>query len=222
MPIQFLILPFILFSAIKTVLSDISNNTQKLYFYKPFTTLLIVLLCIFSFIQPNINHGYVFLVLIGLTFSLGGDIALMFKGDKPFIIGLISFLIAQMVYSIAFLSLTPFSGSDIFPSFLLLVIASAVYVFLYKGLGSMRIPVAVYSLIVMFMVSRAVAVMFQKHVDIIPSLLLVIGAGLFYISDMILALDKFRIRIPNNALYILSTYFSAQTLFAVSTYLIVF
>ncbi|PJA52007.1 MAG: lysoplasmalogenase, partial [Candidatus Marinimicrobia bacterium CG_4_9_14_3_um_filter_48_9] len=47
--------------------------------------------------------AYSVLIMAGLIFSLGGDIALMLPHDR-FVMGLGSFLIAQIIYTFAFIS----------------------------------------------------------------------------------------------------------------------
>jgi uncharacterized membrane protein YhhN len=140
----------------------------------------------------------------------------MFNGQRIFLIGLVFFLIAHLLYTFAFLTIVPLSTQDLYPAFLLLVIAIAVYLFLLPGLGAMKIPVLVYSLIIMFMLSRALALILRGPIGLVPAFLILGGATLFYISDMILAIDKFRFKISQNGWYVLSTYFVAQSLLALS------
>ena len=49
-------------------------------------------------------------VLVGLVLSLGGDVALMFEGRKPFTLGLGLFLLAHVAYTAVFGYLGRFSG----------------------------------------------------------------------------------------------------------------
>lgn len=210
------LLILIALSALFAILADVSSNKKRLYIFKPLTTILIIALALLSLVGTPPDFRFLVPMLLALLFSLGGDVSLMFDGEKTFLLGLVSFLIAHIIYSLAFVAITPMAMSDLFPAILLLVIAAAVYVFLLPGLGSMKIPVLVYSLIIIFMLSRALALLLRGQIDLVPALLVLVGSTLFYISDMILAIDKFRFKIRKNGWYILSTYFVAQALLALS------
>src|SRR5262249_44753866 len=47
------------------------------------------------------------LVVVGILFSLAGDIALLGDGDREFLIGTVAFLIAHVCYIIAFVGAVP-------------------------------------------------------------------------------------------------------------------
>ncbi len=86
---------------------------------------------------------------------------------------------------------------------------------LWPYLGKMKFPVIAYMLVILSMGWQALnrwTAAGQRG-----SGLALVGALLFIASDSILAVNKFRGRLPGAHFYILSTYFTAQWLIAVST-----
>ncbi len=55
----------------------------------------------------------------------------------------------------------------------------------------MKIPVIAYIVIISVMVSRAIAIFSNHAIDNSHALMIVLGAVLFYISDVILATNRF-------------------------------
>jgi uncharacterized membrane protein YhhN len=149
------------------------------------------------------------LILAGLVMSWAGDIVLQFT----FIPGLICFLFAQVMYLTAFYS-TP--GENIFrgPGLLLLlpVIATGIGLIwlLYDDLGPMKIPVFLYAIIILTMLSGAINRF--KKVNPLSFRLVLAGAILFVISDSAIAINKFSIPFSSSTVVIMSTYVVAQVL----------
>jgi uncharacterized membrane protein YhhN len=86
---------------------------------------------------------------------------------------------------------------------------------LLPGLGRMKAPVIVYMLVIILMAWQALNRWIGTGQE--GSALAFAGALLFVISDSILALNRFKRRFPSAQLYIMSTYFMAQWLIALST-----
>jgi len=86
---------------------------------------------------------------------------------------------------------------------------------LWPHLGKMRLPVLMYMLAILMMGWAAAGRRLLTEQE--GSLLAFLGAILFIASDSALALDKFRRRFRSAQLLILSTYFTAQWLIALST-----
>ena len=86
---------------------------------------------------------------------------------------------------------------------------------LWPHLGKMRVPVIVYMLAILLMgwVAASRWILTKQE----GSLLAFIGAVLFIMSDSVLAVDRFKGRFRSAQLLILSTYFTAQWLIALST-----
>jgi uncharacterized membrane protein YhhN len=178
------------------------------YTFKPLTTILILLM---AFSAPN--SRYKFWVVIGFVFALMGDIFLMLPSDQ-FIAGLICFLITHICYISAFLSDSKF-GHPLRPYISLAIVVFLIFTSLSHNIESaMRIPVAIYTAALCFMTSQAIARNSQHHSK--SSLLAAIGAVLFLISDTLLAYDRFVFVFRFSDAMILSTYYAAQYLIALS------
>ena len=181
---------------------------------KPLTTALIIALAAW----PLAGNPALYAVLIaaGLVLSLGGDIALLSRAETAFIIGLVLFLCAHVLYTIAFISISPFVPADAVTALVLLIVITIVYRILWPGLGAMKVPVLAYAIIISFMLLRAISTVYGGRVSFTPALLIALGSLLFFASDMILAVNRFRRNNAPDGLPVLSTYFAGQTLIALS------
>lgn len=197
--------------------AEFLENHNQVYLLKPIATLLVILIVILSFFRlSHANALYSFWILAALLFSFGGDVALMFKSKSAFMIGLALFLIAHIVYSIAFLKFNGFVLQDPVVAIVLLIIAGIGYFYLYPGLSHMKVPVLVYVFVISFMLHRAIATFFGDYFNQTQAILIALGAGLFYISDLILAVNKFKRPFKYHRIS-LAFYYSGQLLLALST-----
>lgn len=212
--IPFILIGAITVSAAVTIIADIRDMKRLRMFAKPLTTILI---CTLAAI-PLMKSPALFAVLIavGLVLSLGGDIALLSRKESAFMIGLVLFLSAHILYTISFLSLSPFVPADAVTGAVLLIVIAVIYRILWPGLGAMKAPVLVYAVIISFMLLRAVSTVYGGKISLTPAVLIAIGSILFFSSDMILAVNKFRRNNAPDGLPVLSTYFAGQTLIALS------
>lgn len=166
----------------------------------------------------NITPGHTrshWLMLLALFFSWAGDVSLEIPGQSAglFITELLCFMITHILYFFVFY-LTP--GKSIGSKKLFFFILP-VYVFgvgllcyLYDDLGDMRIPVIVYTAILLSMLAAAITRI--NKVSRLSFYLVLIGAALFVISDSLLAINKFSHPLPNSTLWIMSTYVTGQFL----------
>ncbi|PYS49094.1 MAG: lysoplasmalogenase [Acidobacteria bacterium] len=198
-------------SAVLTILASYQNRRLTLYIFKPLTILFIIAIAL----QPKYqtSNFYRYTIIAALLFSLAGDVFLMLPNDR-FIQGLISFLVAHIIYIAAFttesgralstLDLIPF----LFYGLLMLRIV-------WPHLGRMRAPVIVYMLVILLMGWTAASRWLLTGQE--GSRLAFLGAVLFIISDSFLAVDRFKRHFRSAQLLILTTYFTAQWLIALST-----
>lgn len=149
----------------------------------------------------------------GLVASLVGDIFMM-PHRKRFTAGLAAFLVAQACYTFAFLSGIRFRIAA-GPALALLAYGAVLFVILNPGLKRMRVPVLFYILAISTMVLAALERYVQAGSP--AALAACAGAVLFLISDSVLAVDRFVRPFRAAQGVILSTYFAAQTLIALST-----
>jgi uncharacterized membrane protein YhhN len=201
---------FILISSVFTIRAKYFGPIYHIYIFKPSTTILILLIAFIPMLSTI--STYQLWILSGLLFSLVGDIFLMFH-KRWFVHGLISFLIAHLLYIGAFISGGGFH-CHFWIMFPMLIYCASVFIVLYPYLGRLKIPVMLYVIVIGVMVWQA----WERWADIGMSkaLMAAVGASLFCISDSVLAFNKFRRRFKLAELMILSSYFSGQWLIALS------
>ena len=150
-----------------------------------------VILALISWLILNGGlQGQSFYFIIGLVFSLAGDIFLMLPNEK-FIAGLISFLLAHIAYILGFSSGIP----DLSVAGLILLILVGLNTFEIfrrisdglKSLGqdTLQIPVLFYTIVIGIMLISALLTMVSPNSEWnpFPSLLVSIGAFLYFVSD---------------------------------------
>jgi uncharacterized membrane protein YhhN len=173
------------------------------------TTALIAIACLAPGSPPA---PYRELIVLGLIFSLAGDIFLMLPSDR-FLPGLASFLVAHLLYIAAFsqsegfqlslLALAPFAFAS-----------AALLRLLWPHLAGMKLPVTLYVVVSVTMGWQAAAQ--WSSVGETWALLALVGAILFTLSDAALALNRFRAPFPAAQVTILTSYYLAQWLIALS------
>ena len=159
-----------------------------------------------------VGQVYRWLVCAGLLCSLGGDVWLLFP--RGFVAGLLHFLVAHLLYIAAFAPGTPWSASAgvLLAPFVLVCVAMLGY--LWPHLGRDRLPVTVYVTVIAVMGWRAA--MRATAAPTASGELALAGALLFMLSDGLLATDRFARRLPAADAAVMTTYYAAQTLIALS------
>ena len=196
-------------SAALHIRAEYGGARERVYLFKPLTVIFIIAIAF----QSNAS-AYKHLILAGLVFSLAGDIFLMLPRDR-FIAGLVSFLIAHLFYIAAFKMDGALVGpASLLTAALLLVYGGVMLRLLFPHLGKMKVPVIVYMLVILMMVWQA-SNRFM-NVRLMSGVTALAGACLFAASDSALALNRFRRGFTSAQLLILSTYYAAQWLIALS------
>jgi uncharacterized membrane protein YhhN len=155
------------------------------------------------------------LILSALFFSFAGDVALELTvySDMAFIAGLGCFLLAHLFYIALFLR-TPgenfIKGKNML--FVVPVIAYGIVLVLIlsKHLGTMFVPVLLYTAVILMMVTAAINRKFK--VGTASYIVVFSGAVLFVISDSLIALDRFVCNFRFAGIAIMATYVIAQYL----------
>jgi len=158
-----------------------------------------------------VGERYRWLVFAGLLCSLGGDVWLVFP--KGFVPGLVNFLIAHLLYIAAFSPGGGGSGIVLVP---FAVFGLAMLAYLWRGLGNDRGPVTVYVTVIVVMGWRAAARALAPATPSTSATLALVGALLFMLSDGLLAIDRFARRFEAADGAVMTTYYAAQTLIALS------
>ncbi len=205
---QNILLLGIVISTVLTILGRYSLPNWVHYLFKPLTTMLVIGLVLIS---GNTQTTFASLVIAGLIFSLFGDIFLMLPSDK-FIQGLSSFFLAHILLITAFIQMGIMISWPL--TIFLFMGAVLFYAFVYRNLGSMKIPVALY-ILVLCMMSWSAWGVYLKF-DETRFLLAGVGTISFLVSDSTLGLDRFFKKFRAAELIILLTYFVAITLIALS------
>jgi len=198
-------------SATLTIAAKTRGSTRGEYVFKPLTTCLIIAIALLA--ADPISPAYRALIVAGLVASLAGDVFLMLPGR--FVPGLLSFLVAQILYTVAF----TYESSGQAPIWYVIPFALYGVVmlrWLWPHLGSLRIPVVIYLAAILIMAYQAANRWLETEQD--GTLLALLGAYLFVASDSALAVDRFRGRFRGVDFWVLSTYFAAQLLIALSVY----
>lgn len=197
-------------TAVLAIQGEYKPTRTQVYIFKPLTTILIIFMALLgSGVTTPLYKG---LIIAGLIFCLGGDVFLMLPA-RYFIAGLVSFLIGHVLYIVAFVSDAGFQ----FSSWWLLPLAAyggVVYSLLHPHLGNMRLPVIVYMVTILTMAWQALARWSLSPTS--SALLAAMGAVSFVLSDSALALDRFRSKFRSARVLVLSTYWLAQWLIALS------
>jgi uncharacterized membrane protein YhhN len=198
--------------------AEFRKDRRAIYILKPLATLTVIAIACLSFLEPMQNLMYAVGVIIGLLFCFGGDIALMFQEQrKAFTLGLVLFLLGHIVYATVFAWLGQFSALDIFSTLALLILGVGFYALIKSNLGSLRVPVIVYIVVISVMVSRALSAFASPVFTNAQAWMIAIGAMLFYISDLILAAARFWKPLRYHRIS-LAFYYSGQLLLALSTH----
>ena len=146
-------------------------------------------------------------MLAGLFSSMLGDVLLIPKGNKAlFLVGLGAFLAAHVAYAAAFLAHGISSYAALLGAAALVAVGVPLSWWLAAHVkGSMRLPVAGYVVTITAMVALAVGANGAG-----ARVTLLVGAVLFYLSDLCVARERFVSRSRWNGAVGLPLYYAAQ------------
>jgi uncharacterized membrane protein YhhN len=173
------------------------------YLFKPLTVACLLVLALA--VEP-VSVRYQAAVAVGLACSLAGDVFLMLPGDR-FLPGVASFLLAHLAYLVAFTAGVPL-GAGLLPLVPYALLGGSMLAVLWRGLGTLRIPVAVYVVVIVAMAWRAAGR--AETLATAGARLAAVGAALFVLSDALLALNRFRRPFRSAQAVIHATYYAAQ------------
>ena len=208
-------IPVLLVTVSLLVRAALRGDQAQVWVLKPLSTLLVIAVALLSLLAPGAQPVFTLWVALGLVLSLGGDVALILESNRAFLVGLVLFLLAHVAYSIAFTAPNGFHPADLISGAVLLVVAVGIYLYLRPGLGSMQGPVVFYMLIIFFMVNRAVSTFFADAFTTTQAWMLSLGAILFMLSDLVLAVARFRRPMEKHRLSLFA-YYLGQLLIALS------
>ncbi|MBO6607136.1 lysoplasmalogenase [Psychroserpens sp.] len=180
---------FVLITTGELITANSSSFYELHYIFKP--AIITSLIFYFWSRSKSINSGLRVLIFLALLCSVIGDVLLMFVEKSPnyFLFGLISFLIAHVLYVLAFNKQRNKKINPLGFTTLLFIYAVGLFYLLYNGLNEMLIPVVIYMLVILSMATTAYTR--KGSVNRMSYILVLVGAILFLVSDSILALNKF-------------------------------
>lgn len=217
------LIPVFLLLSLLNLYAEQQDHETLIFISKP---LLLTTLSLWFYLQVRpLRIKTARFILAGLLFSIGGDTLLMFvengpKDEKFFLLGLGSFLLAQVCYLLGFIYY-PGSKTGSVAQKPAWAIPFVVYLIGIMSLlwpnipGPMRLPVGVYSLAIVGMATAA----FNLRPLLLPKVFwgLMAGVLLFVLSDSLIALNRFMgdaISIPFPRVSIMLTYLLGQYLIA--------
>lgn len=186
---------------------------------KILTSVLFVITGLTSYCSNPKNKRYFTFIFLGLIFSLFGDtfLGIDSNGGIVFYIGVLSFAIGHIMYTIGLCKCTKYKIIDFI---IFLLIATPIILLVVLGdfdFQGMILVICMYAIIISFMVSKAIALSRIYKENKKAVVLTIAGAIMFLISDIIL-LVLFFYRVKYDILQQLNwiIYYPGQGLLALS------
>ncbi len=186
---------------------------------KILSSVLFVITGLTSYRSNPKNKGYFTFIFLGLIFSLFGDtfLGIDSNGGIVFYIGVLSFAIGHIMYTIGLCKCTKYKVIDFI---IFLLIATPIILLVVLGdfdFQGMILVICIYAIIISFMVSKAIALSRIYKENKKAVVLTIVGAIMFLISDIIL-LVLFFYRVKYDILQQLNwiIYYPGQGLLALS------
>ncbi len=191
------------------------DNAQLIHWTKP---LLMPFLALYFWLSSKVVVRHVRLgIMAALVFSWLGDSLLMYqqKAEMYFLLGLGSFLVAQIIYVMYFSQMRFPSKKKMewrtkFSVGLLVIFYFFMIYTLWNFLGGLKIPVIIYGACLVGML--LMAVVRKNRTNETSFSLLFFGAIAFLLSDSMLAVAKFVGPFPMASFWVMVTYIAAQAL----------
>ena len=206
------------------IYSTFLKSTNFRLISKIFCSLCFLLISITAYLNNPVNLTYFYLIFIGLLFSFLGDIFLGIKKSEPkfnyilFMLGIISFSVTHIFYSICFINLSTFHIRDIiFAIFLTFIIIASLKYNKKIDFRNLIIPCTVYGFLISFMVCKSISLISLTSTNTLALSLIIVGAILFIIPDYLLSFVMFYKNCPKSISRLnLLCYYVGQFLIALS------
>lgn len=179
------------------------------YLCKPLATVLVLRMAART--APVHAGRYRTAVVVGLVFSLAGDVFLMLPQDL-FVPGLVAFLLAHLCFCAAFFPGAGWAARAVALAAYGAVGVANVVPLLPRIPQPLHLPVLAYVCVLVVMASLAAARAWTLRHDAVragPVALAALGGGLFVLSDSLLAWNRFGPGLPVAALLVLASYYGA-------------
>ncbi len=201
------------------LVSEKRESLKGILATKPFLSGLFILMAL---IQPHPLASYYQPVLCGLVFCFAGDICLaFFFNRRVFTLGLVAFLIGHLFYAGSFFVAGGINMGTWIAFAAVALVSGVVFVRLKPHLDSMLGPVIAYIVIISLMVVGAGSLAANPDFSLAGRLLVLLGAIIFYGSDLFVARHRFVEKNIINRYIGLPMYNTAQFMLAFSVGLII-
>ncbi len=173
-------------SALFLLWFDYRGNSRLSGCFKALASLSMVGYAITAYLE--IQSHYALLILLGIALGALGDVFLISKNKKYFLLGMLSFLIGHLFYMIAFNHLE-YDLIEFLITFGVMIFAGYhVFRWLRPSLSGSLVPgVAIYIFVLLSMTAMALTVKIDNNYTLVG-----LGAVLFMISDIFVAMHRFK------------------------------
>ena len=187
------------------------RNKRIEYFAKP-GVMLVLLVWLWSL---HGFHGQLAWFSLGAIFCLVGDVFLMLPREQ-FIPALVAFLAGHISYLIGFnAAWPPLNLASFILLFVVVLPAFQIYrrisaSLVAKELEKLLIPIQIYTVAISLMLFSALLTLVRSDWSALPALLVSCGALLFFLSDTVLAWNRFVKPVQRGGLVVMITYHLGQ------------
>lgn len=205
------------------IVIEIKGSAIHAFFMKALASFGFIMVFVNAAFERDLLKPFIFLFLLGLVSGLLGDLFLALRPIRPkeeneMLInsGILAFSIGHIFYFFGLLMISEFHYMAILISGVMTVIVIVMSYVLKFDMKKNRIPSYIYSFLIFLMVGQTIGYTMIEGANGGP-LILMIGAILFGISDLVLAPIYFKGTSDKKMIVLnLVTYYSAQLLIALS------
>ncbi len=193
------------------------------YLAKPWTLAALLLWLVqFGLAETGFRSLPLVFFALGLLFSLAGDVFLMLA-ERWFLAGLVAFLLAHVAYIVGFNLPLP-QVNPVWSVGIAIVLALGAGRILRRIVAGLQAkglagPVVLYGMVITIMLLSALLTFFRPEWNASAALLAFVGAFLFYVSDIVLAWNKFVAPIRNGRVWNMAAYHLGQMALALAVVL---
>jgi uncharacterized membrane protein YhhN len=168
------------------------NDLKRTVIIQPVLTILAIIVTSMGLLSPAGEWNYTIWILVGIGLCLIGDIfSIDMTKDKIQYATMAVFAAASLVFAITFTRFTGFQLEDWIIGAVFLVIYGLLIRLYWKGLGKLKIPVMIFGLVMLFMVTRAISTLFGNTFSLASAILISLGAILLLLGVIEYGVHRF-------------------------------
>jgi uncharacterized membrane protein YhhN len=169
------------------------NDLKKTTIIQPTLTFLALIVAGLSFFSPQAERSYTTWILVGLGLCFLADIFNIDMTNNTILFAAIAvFVIAYLEYAIAFTHFNGFHRQDLLVGVVFILIYIVLMRLYWKGLGTFKIPILIYGLVMPFMVTRAISTLFGTNFSTVSAILVTSGCTMIFLGDVEYGMHRFR------------------------------